>query len=179
MLCVVLLAIALGLGFTYSNTSRAEPGSTVRAVDLKAQPASDAKTVASLPSGSTVDIVARQGAWVHLKAGTTLGWAKMFDVRLAPVTGTAKSTGSNDALNLAMCNRGSSVTTGVRGLDADMLEKAVPNPQQFQKLVSYMRNREEATAFGRAGNLKARDVAVLNPADAATPAPAPAKGGAK
>src|ERR1700692_3162753 len=61
----------------------AEPAGTIRAVELKAQAASDAKTVASLPANTTVDLVKREGAWVQLASGADLGWAKLFDVRLA------------------------------------------------------------------------------------------------
>ena len=172
----VLTTLAVAL-LAYAGASAADPATTVRAVDLKAQPASDAKTLASLPVGQAVDIVARQGAWVQLKSGASQGWAKMFDVRLAPIAGAAKPSGSSEALNLAMGNRGSSVTTGVRGLDADMLEKASPNPKEFDKLLTFMRNKEQASAFGRAGKLLSRDVAVLNPADV-TPPGAP-KGGAQ
>jgi hypothetical protein len=172
----VLTILVLAL-LAYAGASAADPATTVRAVDLKAQPASDAKTLTSLPVGQAVDIVARQGAWVQLKSGATLGWAKMFDVRLAPISGAAKPSGSSEALNLAMGNRGSSVTTGVRGLDADMLEKASPNPKEFDKLLTFMRNKEQATAFAHAGKLLTREVAVLNPADV-TP-PGAAKGGAQ
>jgi hypothetical protein len=172
----VLITLVLAL-LAWAGASVAEPATTVRAVDLKAQPASDAKTVASFPVGQAVDIVSRQGAWVQLKAGTTLGWTKMFDVRLAPISGAAKPSGGSEALNLAMGNRGSSVTTGVRGLDADMLEKASPNPKEFNLLLTFMRNKEQATAFAHAGKLLPREVAVLNPADV-TP-PGAAKGGAQ
>ena len=170
----VLATLALAL-LACAGAAVADPATTVRAVDLKAQPASDARTVTALPVGQAVDIVARQGAWVQLKAGAALGWAKMFDVRLAPIAGAAKPSGGNEALNLAMGNRGSSVTTGVRGLDADMLEKASPNPREFDKLLTFVRNKEQATAFARAGKLVTRDVAVLNPADV-TPAGAPKRG---
>ena len=172
----VLTTLVLAM-LAYAGASMAETATTVRSVDLKAQPASDAKTVTSLPVGQAVDIVSRQGAWVQLKFGATVGWAKMFDVRLAPISVAAKPSGSSEALNLAMGNRGSSVTTGVRGLDADMLEKASPNPKEFDKLLTFMRNKEQATAFAHLGKLLTREVAVLNPADV-TP-PGAAKGGAQ
>ncbi len=171
-----IVAFSLAL-LVYAGACLADPATSVRAIDLKAQPAADAKTVISLPVGQAVDIVARQGAWVQLKSGATVGWAKLFDVRLAPISGAAKPSGGSEALNLAMGNRGSSVTTGVRGLDADMLEKASPSPREFDKLLTFMRNKEQATAFARAGKLVTRDVAVLNPADV-TP-PGAAKGGAQ
>ncbi len=177
---LLALTVLAATGGTWAGSAAADPGTTVRAVDLKAMPASDAKTVLSLPKDAPVDIVTRQGAWIQIKSGKATGWAKLFDVRLAPAGGPAKAGNSGEALNLALGNRGSSLTTGVRGLDADMLEKAQPNPQQFAKLQTFAQTAAEATAFARAGNLKTRDVPPLNAADApAATTAAPAKGAAK
>jgi hypothetical protein len=148
----------------------AEPAVTVRAVELKATPHADAKTVAPVAADTKVDVVARQGAWVQLKSGRTTGWAKLFDIRAEAVAGApAKKGGSGaaDALSLAMGTRGSSVTTGVRGLDADMLEKASPNPAEYAKLVTWARSKEQATAFAKAGRLATRDVAEIGGAKTA------------
>jgi len=139
----------------------AEPATTIRAVDLKARAASDAKTIASLPLNTSVDLVRREGAWVQLRSGKDVGWAKLFDIRLAGAnTGPAKG-GSNslgDVLGLASGQRGASVTTGVRGLDEDMLRRAQPNPAEFDKLVSYASTKEQVDAFLKAGNLQTRTV---------------------
>ncbi|MBS0320595.1 MAG: hypothetical protein JSR18_08650 [Proteobacteria bacterium] len=167
---MLALAVLAATGSTLAGSAWADPGTTVRPVDLKAMPASDAKTVLSLPKDAPVDVVTRQGAWIQLKSGKTTGWAKLFDVRLAPTGGPARASSNSEALNLALGNRGSSLTTGVRGLDADMLEKAAPNPAQFAKLQTFAQTAAEASAFARAGNLKSRDVAPLAPADVAAPA---------
>jgi hypothetical protein len=142
----------------------AEPAVTIRAVELKAQAASDAKTVASLPANTTVDLVKREGAWVQLASGADLGWAKLFDVRLAgaatgPTKGGANSLGQ--VLGLASGNRGASVTTGVRGLDGETLAHATPNPQEFTKLVSFQATKEQAQGFAAAGKLSPREVELL------------------
>ena len=144
--------------------AHAEPAVTIKAVDLKAQAASDAKTVASLPANTTVDLVERQGAWVQLRSGNDVGWGKLFDVRLAGTNtgstkGGAKSLG--DVLGLASGQRGASVTTGVRGLDGETLAKATPNPQEFAKLVAFQATKEQAQTFAAAGNLSPREVELL------------------
>lgn len=171
------LAFALCIAATAAT---ADPGTTLRAIELKDKPASDARTVASVAKDAVVDIITRQGAWIQLKSGTSLGWAKLFDVRLAPIGGVAKGSGMGgaEALNLAMGNRGSSVTTGVKGLDADMLKAATPNAAQFAKLASFAQSRDQAQAFARAGRLTPRDVPVLNAADTVAP-PVPAAAPAK
>jgi len=158
---IALAAIMLPLAV------HAEPAVTVKQIELKATPASDAKTIVTLPAQSGVDLVQRQGAWVQLKSGQSTGWAKLFDIRLG--TGSAPTAASNpgganslaQTLNLASGNRGASVTTGVRGLDADMLSRAVPNAQEFATLVGYSATKEQSQSFARAGKLEARTVEFL------------------
>jgi hypothetical protein len=145
---------------------RAESGVTVRAIDLKATPAADAKTVVALPKDDPVEIVTRQGAWVQVKSGRNTGWAKLFDVRLA-TSGTAPAKGASsgnamaETLSLAAGSRGSTVTTGVRGLDADMLQKAVPNAQEYALFETFATTRDQATTFAKAGRLEPRTVEPL------------------
>jgi hypothetical protein len=155
----VIIAAAFAPWLAY-----AEPAITIKAVDLKAQAASDAKTVASLPANTSVDLVERQGAWVQLRSGNDVGWGKLFDVRLAGANtgstkGGAKSLG--DVLGLASGQRGASVTTGVRGLDGETLARAQPNPQEFAKLVTFQVTKEQAQTFAAAGNLAPREVELL------------------
>jgi hypothetical protein len=143
--------------------AQAEPAVTIKAVDLKEQAASDAKTVASLPANASVDLVKREGAWVQLTSGKDTGWAKLFDVRLAGAqTAPAKSSGGvGDLLGLVTGQRSASVTTGVRGLDEDSLMKATPNPQEFQKLVGFQVTKQQAQKFAAAGKLTPREVEPL------------------
>ena len=112
--------------------------------------------------------MARSGAWVQLKAPSGTGWAKVFDVRMG-MTGTpGKGTGSSiaDTLNLATGNRASSVSTGIRGLDAEMLEKAQPNFQQVTILTSFSASPKQAREFAQVGKLAARQVDLLPPPQA-------------
>lgn len=154
---VAMLGAGAGL---IALLAQAEPATTVRAIDLKQQPAADAATVGSLPAGSPVDLATRQGAWVQLKTEAATGWAKLFDVRLSATGG--KRAGGEDAiattLGLATGTRTATVTTGVRGLDADALEHAVANPQQVQKLDGYASTPQRAQDFARQGNLAPRSV---------------------
>ena len=158
----MLFVLALVL---VASLAGAEPAVTIKAVELKAKAASDAKTIASLPANTTVDLVKREGAWVQLKSGKDLGWAKLFDIRLASAqTSPAKgSAGKNigDTVGLLSGARGASVTTGVRGLDEDMLRRAVPSAEQYNLLVSYASTKAQAQAFGKAGNLQPRTVEEL------------------
>jgi hypothetical protein len=163
---------AVSLGFAVSTPCGAEPAVTVKAVELKQSPASDAKTVASLAANSAVDLVKREGAWVQLKAGAGTGWAKLFDIKMgaAGSTPAPKSSGASgiaETLNLAAGKRDASVTTGVRGLDAAMLQNAQPNPQEVLTLGGYAATPEKAQAFAKAGKLAPRNVAAPQPGAAA------------
>jgi len=155
-----ILALALCGGATVVF---AEPAVTVKQVELRQNPAADARGLASVPANTPVDLVKREGAWVQLKSGKVTGWAKLFDIRLPSGGGPAKGGdgGIAQTLNLAAGNRGTSVTTGVRGLDEDMLRKAVPNPQEYSTLEGYAATREQARAFAAAGKLAARNVEPL------------------
>lgn len=152
LLAASILAVAL---------ARAEPAVAVRAIELKQTPATDARTVGTVASGATVDIVRREGAWVQVKAGAATGWAKLFDVK--PPAAASKGSGSSVAqtLGLAAGTRSATVTTGVRGLDADMLKAAQPNPAEFATFEKSAVSKADAQAFARAGNLQAREVAAL------------------
>jgi hypothetical protein len=173
MRCALCVLFAAWLAFALGN-AQAEPAVTTKAVDLKQNPAADAKSVAQVPAETAVDLVKREGAWVQLKAGKNTGWAKLFDVRLGqPGQQTTKGgggAGASQLLNLAAGSRTSTGTTGVRGLDKDMLKKAVPDPAQVAVLDRYAVQKPEAESFARQGRLVVRTV---------DPLPTPSKGGAK
>jgi hypothetical protein len=161
-----LSSVAIGVfAFAACHGALAEPAVTVRAIELRAQPAADAKSVTSLPAQSAVDVVGRRGAWVQLKSARITGWAKLFDIRVAesgaPAVAKKGGNGVADTLGLAMGTRGSSVTTGVRGLDADMLARANPDAQAYTTLAGYARSKQQANAFAKAGRLASREVAEL------------------
>jgi hypothetical protein len=140
--------------------AHAEPATTIRAVQLKQSPASDAPTVAALAPNTAVDLSSRQGAWVQLRTASATGWAKLFDVRLAS-SGAARSGGEDavaTTLGLATGTRAPTVTTGVRGLDAEALQHATANLQQVQKLDGYASDKDRAQAFAKQGNLASRTV---------------------
>ena len=165
-------ALLFPVSLVLAAAAGAEPAVTVKAVELKQSPASDAKTVASVAANSAVDLVKREGAWVQLKAGADTGWAKLFDIKMgsAGSAPAAKSSGTSaiaETLNLATGKRDASVTTGVRGLDAAMLQNAQPNPQQVLTLGGYAATPEKAQAFAKAGKLAPRNVAPLGDGAAA------------
>ena len=162
--------------FFWAALCSAEPAVTVRQVDLKQQPAGDARAVATVTAGTAVDVVKREGAWVQLKAGSDTGWTKLFDIKMgtgaaAPVAKSSGFSGIAQTLNLATGKRDSSVTTGVRGLDEEMLKKAQPNEQEVATLAGYSSTPDQAQAFAKAGKLTPRTVELLKAEDPPKGAP--------
>jgi hypothetical protein len=143
----------------------ADPATLLRATDLKKEPATDAPAVASLAEGARVDTLERRGGWTHVRteAGAQ-GWVKMLLLRLGG-SGAVRQGDSGVAQLLNVARTGTSgtqVTTGVRGLDAEQIASARPNPGELKKLERYGTSRDGAAAFAAAGKLAAQRVEYRN-----------------
>jgi hypothetical protein len=152
---IALLALALPL------LALAEPATVVRATDLKQSPATDAATLAPLAENAKVQTLERQGGWTRVKteAGAE-GWVRMLTLRYAG-GGEAQSgdSGIVQLLNVARTGTsGTQVTTGVRGLDAELLAHARPNAAELDKLQRYAAPAEAAAQFAERGPLQAQRV---------------------
>ena len=138
----------------------AEPASIVRATELKKDPGTDAATVATLPENTAVDAGERRGAWTRVKAPAGEGWVKMLSLRYG-AAGAAKQgdSGVSQLFNVARTgSSGTQVTTGVRGLDADMIKAAKPNAAELSKLDGYSATKEASADFAKSADLKAQSV---------------------
>ena len=139
----------------------AEPATLVRASDLKAQPASDAATVAQLAADAAVDAGERSGGWVRVKSGAGAeGWVKMLSLKYGgPGVAKRGDTGLTQAINVARTGAsGTQVTTGVRGLDETDINTARPNPAELKKLEGYSESKQSAASFAETGKLKTQRV---------------------
>src|SRR3954471_25082797 len=115
----------------------AEPATVIRATELKSEPATDATTMAQLAENSAVDTLERKGGWTKVKTKSGEGWVKMLALRYG---GTVKSGDSGIGRLFSVARTGSSgttVTTGVRGLDGDQIKTAQPNAAELKKLHGY------------------------------------------
>jgi hypothetical protein len=138
----------------------AEPATVIRATDLKQAPASDSATVAALAENSAVDVVERKSGWMRVKAAGGEGWVRMLALRLGGAT-TAKpgASGLTQVFNVARTGTsGTQVTTGVRGLDAEQIANAQPNPAELAKLEKFAADRDAATGFASQGKLSSTAV---------------------
>lgn len=158
----VVIAIGLLLPAVVAAT---EAGSVMRAADLKAEPFIDAATIAALSAETPVTIVKRQGPWMQVDAAGKKGWMRMLNVRIAG--GGTKSSGNNLAMAANLFRTGSSgttVTTGVKGLDETDIRGASPDPAQLALLASFAAYPADARANAVASGLKENNIEYLKTA---------------
>ncbi len=145
-----------------------ESGSTRSAVTLMSAPYSDAKPAGQLPQNTTVEILERRGGWMRISGKGKTGWAKLFQVR----TGTgpeAQKSGEGLAIlrNIGETGRSGSqgivATTGIRGLSAEDLKTAKPNPQAVSAMDAYRANDSTARQYAQSAGLKEKNVPFLSP----------------
>ncbi|HYR32735.1 MAG TPA: hypothetical protein VEQ87_00450 [Burkholderiales bacterium] len=138
----------------------AEPATTIRAAELKKEPAIDAETLIELPENTAVDAAERKGGWVRVKARGSEGWLKMLSLRYGnPASAKKGDTGISQMFNVARTgSSGTQVTTGVRGLDEKELANAQPNASELAKLDKFAADADGAARFAANGKLGAKTV---------------------
>jgi hypothetical protein len=149
------------LALLFPVLALAAPATVIRAVDLKAAPATDAATLAALAEQSKVQMLERQGGWTRVRtpAGAE-GWVRMLALRYAATADARQGdTGIVQLLNVARTGTsGTQVATGVRGLDHEQLKNAKPNPGELKRLQNYRASPDAAAAFAERGRLQSRTV---------------------
>ncbi len=157
----LLFAACLALGCALAQAGDA--AYAVRPTQLKAKPYTDAATLATLPAGSPVEIVARQGSWNQIRASGQTGWVKMLSLRLG--SGAQRrygDSGIKSVFSIASTgSSGSTVTTGVRGLSEEKLYNPHPNPQALQQLHGLAVSRGEAQQFAASAKLRPEQMGYL------------------
>ena len=138
----------------------AEPATLIRATELKEAPATDAAAVARLPENAAVETLERKGGWTRVKAGAGEGWVRMLVLRFGgPGEAKKGDSGISQIFNVARTGTsGTQVTTGARGLDADQLANAQPNPAELSKMADFAANADAAASFAAKGKLAAQSV---------------------
>ncbi len=143
-----------------------ETGTTRAAVDLMAGPFSDAKAAGKLPSNTAVTVLERRGGWLRISASGKSGWVKLHQVRLGEGTQAKSGGGLTTLKNVAQTGRSGSTgivaTTGIRGLSAEELKSAKPNPEAVNAMEANRASDASARAFARSAKLKEPTVPFLN-----------------
>lgn len=159
---------SLALLLAWPLLCAAEPAQISRNDSLRDKPFTNAKVVAPLKSGQSVDIQKREGAWYLLKVGNATGWAPMLSVRRTATAATA-SAGSLSQTASGRAATGKVVaTTGVRGLGEENLKEAAFSEAAIAAAEQYRVTAPVAAQFAAAAGLKPRSVPALK-AEGGTP----------
>jgi hypothetical protein len=146
----------------------ANPGTVLKAEEIKREPFRDAKKVGSLATGDTVEILSQRGGWFQVKSAKGNGWVRMLSVR----RGEARkgSSGVGDVYGLATGRAGTGrvvATTGIRGLGEEDLKGAKYSEAELEHAESFATTRANARKFAAEGKLVPRTVEYLPPPEAA------------
>jgi hypothetical protein len=156
LLALFLLALAFAAGAQ-------EQAFTNRSTDLKERGADDGKTVATLPEGTSVKVLARSGGWTRVEANGKPGYVRVFHLRFPAAVETSSSGGAFSGLsNFIGGNRkptqATIATTGIRGLSPEDLKNASPDAAALAKAQGYRAEKPAAERFAREGKLAAVNV---------------------
>ena len=139
----------------------AEPATVIRATDLKKEPATRfrhrrraCREHRGRGARAQERLDAREGRRAA-KAGCAC-----FRLRLGGAAATKPgASGLTQMFNVARTGTsGTQVTTGVRGLDAEQIANAQPNPAELAKLEKFAADRDAATGFASQGKLSPTSV---------------------
>ena len=146
-----------------------DPGVAVRSCEVMSEPFRDARAVASLQEGDTLEIVKRKGGWLQVSAKGKTGWVRMLYVRRGASGEKASAVKeASGVLGLATGRAGSGnvvAATGVRGLDEEELKEAQFNEKEFQTLKTYRTTKKDAQEFANQAGLKSLRVLFIQPSD--------------
>jgi hypothetical protein len=149
---------------------RRDPGTMVLAADVREAPGPRASVLFTLPAGARVFVLEMRGADARIEAagapGRTLtGWVTASRIRLgaAPAApGTTSGGGSSFLRGIAGFLGGGGggdqamVPIGVRGLRAEDVANAQPDPGAVDALDRFATPTREALAFARSQGLSSR-----------------------
>lgn len=173
MIRIALRAVALAAALAGAAQAQ-EAAVTRRATPVRESPAEGARQLVWLPAQAPVTRgEQRQGPWVQVRTGDgTTGWVRLFDIE--PASGAPAASGGNvvgGVLRGATQLFGSSkpaqaaTTAGIRGLGAEDIAQARPDPGAVSQMERLRQTEFDARAFAAAAAL--RPVAIA-------PMPAPA-----
>lgn len=167
-----LASAAMALLSLFAATAHAQEAAVVkRATQLRDSPAENGASVAPLEANSVVTRTSeRKGPWTKVStAQGATGWVHMFDLGpqsgTAPATSNAATSGMRGLGSLFGGNSGGTTTAtstvGIRGLGAEDIAKAQPNPAAVSQAEGLRVNADQARQFANNAALQPRNVAPL------------------
>jgi hypothetical protein len=170
---------ALWMGGLMAGQAHADMATTIKAVPLQAAAQSDSATLATLEQNARVEVLGRKGAWNQVKATGHTGWVRMMSLRLETAPGTPASSAPANPLGAltgllssGRTENSATVTTGVRGLSEEDLQKAEANQKELEKMKKFGVDKKAGQAFAKRSKLAPAKMDYLpEPQPAATPEP--------
>lgn len=161
----IAITTAMALALLTTGAVAKEAGVVRAQVDLMAAPYSDAKKAGNLPAHTRVDVLQRRGAWLQVSTADKNGWVKLHQVRIGDGPEKQGSLGIGALWNVGQTGRsgtqGIVATTGIRGMSAEQLKDAKPNPDEVEKLNQYAANDAQARELAAVAGLKEKEVGYL------------------
>ncbi|MGA9855845.1 MAG: SH3 domain-containing protein [Gammaproteobacteria bacterium] len=162
---LIVLALLVTLTVQAASQSTAQ---TVLETSLNSAPYSDAAAVTTLPAGTNITIIERQGGWYHVRLNSGQdGWLQMTSIRMDNTSSgsSGSSWGFGWLSSLFESGRsgatGVTATTGVRGLNTGDIANAKPDPQAAKEITAWSATPQQARQFAQQLNLKAVQVPYL------------------
>lgn len=155
---IALIPAAL-LALCAAASAWAAPGTVLRAEKLYSQPAATSKVTASVTKGAKVDILAKQGGWLKVKAGTSTGWIRLLSVRAG--AGGLGGAGVGDVVGAATTKSDPSrvvAVAGLRGLNDEDLKQARFNEEELARMEARTVTAAQARSFAGQSGLAAVSV---------------------
>jgi hypothetical protein len=156
------LALLLAATLAYGG----ETGTMRQATELMAAPYRDANVADKLAQKARVEILERRGAWLRVTANGRSGWVRLHQVSVGEGPQSAKSgEGLKMLWNVKETGRSGSsgivATTGIRGMSAEELKSAKPDPEGVKQLERYAASEETARKQAASAGLKDQNVSYL------------------
>jgi uncharacterized protein YgiM (DUF1202 family) len=146
-----------------------QSGRVARTTDLRDKPANDGAMLRVVPANTVVEVAARQGGWYRVTVDGVQGWMRLSAVRFGAAVAATGAGGGASPLAFLQSGRSAvttgSVTTGVRGLSEEGLQKAEPNHAAVAALDALAVSTEDARRYAAELPVAAISVDYVKPPD--------------
>lgn len=150
------------------GSAQAQEATIKRATALRAAPGDQSASLGDLAAESAVSRTGeRQGSWVKVRtAQGANGWVHMFDLGAQPAAASSGNSAQGGLRSLGGLFGGGSTTTatatvGIRGLGAEDIANAQPNPGAVHEAEKMRLSADQARQFAGASGLHQRSVGAL------------------
>ncbi|HEY9148201.1 MAG TPA: SH3 domain-containing protein [Gammaproteobacteria bacterium] len=163
-----LLPLLAALLFSLPLQAQEQTATVLRDSPLRAEPFTDAATLGSIKAKSRITVLQRSGGWYQVRDSRARnGWLRMSSVRLGDGTSSTDGgdSGIGQTLRFLSTGRsgasGTTVATGIRGLDAADVANAAPDHAALKQLERYRVSATEAQNAARAVGLQSTTVSYI------------------